>query len=99
MTRVEVQKTPREYTLTARGHAGYARNGDDIVCAALSFMLQTLAAAARDAGALLEYEEKTGFLRMRAALNDATRAQLSMCLSGLGMLQRAYPGHVKAEKR
>ncbi len=95
MTRITLRKARGEYTLTAQGHAGYAGNGSDIVCAALSLMLQALCCAADQAGALLEYEEQAGYLHARAALNDITRAQLDLCLKGLELLQKAYPEHVE----
>ena len=46
MIRVEYDR--RDCRVTVTGHAGYAERGEDILCAAASMLLQTLAAAVRE---------------------------------------------------
>lgn len=46
MIRVEYDR--KGCCVTVTGHAGYAERGEDILCAAASMLLQTLAAAMRE---------------------------------------------------
>ncbi len=43
MIKIEMMDTDKGYSLAANGHAGYAPAGQDIVCAAVSALAQTLA--------------------------------------------------------
>lgn len=43
MIKIEMMDTDKGYSLAASGHAGYAPAGQDIVCAAVSVLVQTLA--------------------------------------------------------
>lgn len=43
MIKIEMMDTDKGYSLAANGHAGYAPAGQDIVCAAVSVLAQTLA--------------------------------------------------------
>lgn len=43
MIKIEMMDTEKGYSLAASGHAGYAPAGQDIVCAAVSVLAQTLA--------------------------------------------------------
>ena len=43
MIKIEMMDTDKGYSLAASGHAGYAPAGQDIVCAAVSVLAQTLA--------------------------------------------------------
>ena len=49
MIKVEMTQTDKGYSAAASGHAGYAPKGQDIVCAAVSVLLQTLANKVEDA--------------------------------------------------
>lgn len=40
---INIEYCPEKYMLRAKGHAGYAKRGSDIVCAAASALVQTLA--------------------------------------------------------
>lgn len=40
---IKIEYCPEAFTLRASGHAGYAPPGQDIVCAAVSTLIQTLA--------------------------------------------------------
>ncbi len=42
MTTIEVYRTDVSCTLKVSGHSGYAEEGNDIVCAAVSVLVQTL---------------------------------------------------------
>ncbi len=91
---------PRLSSVFALGHAGFADAGEDIVCAAVSAILQAarlgLEAHAR---VPLEVTQEAGELRMRwpeAARDDAavvaivTTAELST-----EQIARQYPSHVR----
>lgn len=40
---INIEYCPEKYLIRATGHAGYAPRGEDIVCAAVSTLIQTLA--------------------------------------------------------
>ena len=44
---IRVRYDRREHRVTVSGHAGYAERGEDILCAAASMLLHTLAGAVR----------------------------------------------------
>ena len=85
--------------VTARGHADYAPHGQDIVCAAVSVLLDTYAAAARRYQA--EYQLRQAPGRMDILIRtlppkhrrelDAVRAAV---LAGLERVAMAYPGRI-----
>ena len=88
------------WDLEIRGHAVWAPVGQDIVCAAVSALADTYAAAARDLNAGLHLRQGPGLmqirivglpLRSRREL-DAVRAAI---LTGLGRLAQAYPDRVR----
>lgn len=89
------------WDLSARGHAG-GPAGQDIVCAAVSTLLDTYAAAARDLQARLQLRQAPG--RMEVAVIalpprhrrelDAVRAAV---LTGLRRIAAAYPARVQID--
>lgn len=51
---IEIKFIPKELRLSVTGHAGYAKKGEDIVCAAVSVLFYTLAQAIVNSTDLLE---------------------------------------------
>lgn len=90
MTRIILK--PHE--LTAEGHAGYGPHGQDIVCAAISVLAQTLAACVEDQAE--EAEIMPGYVHIRWV--DETEAA-KVIKRGFELLCEAYPNHVSFEEQ
>ncbi len=76
--------------LRAEGHAGYAPKGQDIVCAAVSVLMQTLACSV---GTCMGNDGK-GFSVVCKKSNDNI-AKFELVTDGLALLQREYPENVR----
>ncbi len=82
------------------GHAGYAAHGQDIVCAAISTLLQVFLASVEE----LTEDNLISDIRAGNALieygNLSTNAQLLMdsFFVGVQMIADEYPYHVKLSK-
>ncbi|MGI6215433.1 MAG: ribosomal-processing cysteine protease Prp [Christensenellales bacterium] len=83
------------------GHAGYAQAGEDIVCAALSFLSITCANALEQiAGAVphTQVDEKTGYLKVQLdehLLNTQTDTIFQVFHLGAQQLSDSYPEYVR----
>lgn len=100
MTRIEFDE--KTLTLEIKGHAGYGKMGQDIICAAVSILTYTLV------GALQRYSEY-GWYRLEADLSGgeayihcAVNGYFSMVVEmfrfamiGYKMLAEEYPQHVE----
>ena len=85
------------------GHTGYAREGKDIVCAAVSAVVQTAYLGVKNLTEVeVEYQSEEGFFRGEV-LNGPEKEQekasliLSAALEGLRDLQSGYPRYIKME--
>ena len=95
-------------TLRAEGHAGAGVNGQDIVCAGISAITQSLLNALRADQEKqfieLEWEmdEKRGALSIRAEPYGghwtATKAYFRMAEAGLKAIEENYPGHLEMKE-
>ena len=104
MIKIEMMDTDKGYSLAASGHAGYAPAGQDIVCAAVSVLAQTLAnkvdAAARS-GRLLASCVQHGETFVVQALpkpgpnNLMVASWFDFVEEGLRALAEAYPDNVE----
>ena len=97
MITVTYEKAPGEYRLRARGHAGYGKPGQDIVCAAVSALLCTLGAyleEGKDRWDLLENSARWGELETRVRGPEALEEIFAMTMLGLGCLAARYPRHL-----
>ena len=104
MIKVEMMDTDKGYSLSVSGHANYAPEGQDIVCAAVSVLAQTLAnkveAAARS-GRLLTSCVQHGETFVVQALpkpgpnNLMVASWFDFVEEGLRALAEAYPDNVE----
>lgn len=104
MIRVEMMQTDKGYSVAASGHAGYAPKGQDIVCAAVSVLLQTLANKVEDAarqGQLLSSCVQHGETfavqaQPHGGMNEImVAAWYDFVEEGLSELAGQYPEHVE----
>lgn len=86
---------------TICGHADYAEHGKDIVCAAVSALLQTFIASVEE---LTEDKIKTELTAGYAAVTYKNLSEPSVVLLdsfflGVKMIADEYPNHVKVTRR
>ena len=80
--------------LQASGHAGFAPKGQDIVCAAVSCLMQTLAYSV-DGGTATRDPDGDNVLRVQAAQSFDTLAKFELVTDGLMLLAQQYPENVQ----
>ena len=92
----------KEYVLEIKGHANYAEEGKDIVCAAISTLFYTLSNALEDNKNMLltfnaQMEKGEGTLVCTPKEEYEGNVQLMMItiLTGFNMMASNYPHHVK----
>ncbi|MCL6451820.1 MAG: 50S ribosomal protein L27 [Acetobacteraceae bacterium] len=104
MIRVEVRRGPGGGVagLRVEGHAGYAPRGRDIVCAAVSALVQTAALAVQRAGGGARCTRAPGGLEIVLGpdLEAEGRVQflLEAVIEGLEAVRRQHPRHVTVVK-
>lgn len=89
-------------TMRAEGHAGYAPAGQDIVCAAVSCLMQTLAysAAEDERTSSCIYQDKEGpVVSVEAGDSVLMRDKFELVADGLDLLAEQYPENVNFKKR
>ena len=107
MTYVRIIKNNDKITkVEATGHAGYAKEGEDIVCASLSSIIQTAALGLMSVLGLsidLQKDEKTGSLSfklpetMSEKKSEKSQAILETMLMGISDLAGEYSEFIKLE--
>lgn len=88
-------------TMRAEGHAGYAPAGQDIVCAAVSCLMQTLAysAAEDEHTSSCIYQGKDGpVVSVKAGDSVLMRDKFELVADGLTLLAEQYPENVDFKK-
>lgn len=104
MIKIEMMDTDKGYSLAASGHAGYAPAGQDIVCAAVSVLVQTLAnkvdAAARSGRLLTSCVQHGETFVVQALPKPGPNALMvaswfDFVEEGLRALAEAYPDNVE----
>ena len=88
--------------MRAEGHAGYAPAGQDIVCAAVSCLMQTLAySAAEDehTSSCIYQGEEGPVLNVEAGDSVLMRDKFELVADGLDLLAEQYPENVNFKKR
>ena len=88
-------------TMRAEGHAGYAPAGQDIVCAAVSCLMQTLAysAAEDEHTSSCIYQGKDGpVVSVEAGDSVLMRDKFEFVADGLDLLAEQYPENVNFKK-
>ena len=102
MIQVIYNEVGDEMILRAEGHAGYAEKGKDIVCAAVSVLMQTLACSvdADNTGNTFELSDgKNGNrLTVQAPMSVLNRDKFDLVVEGLIRLAENYPENVQFKK-
>ncbi len=94
MITVTVEKKNRAYiSFTSKGHAGYARHGQDIVCAAVSaLIINTVNSIERFTEDEIQLSEEDGFVSFRFIKPVTKQGELLMdsLLLGLTEIEKSY---------
>lgn len=100
MITINLTQNNTEFELMVKGHSGYAENGKDIVCSAVSILLYTLVEAIDE-----EWLESNPFVVMesgdtlvRVKAKEACKAELStvfrVITNGLKLVSEYFPRNV-----
>lgn len=84
----------KDMILQASGHAGYAEKGSDIVCAAVSALMQTLAYSV-DGGTVTRSQDDCNTLTVQAEQSFDNMAKFELVTDGLMLLAKQYPENVR----
>ena len=83
--------------ITVSGHAGYAPIGQDIVCAGVSTLVQTLIASISEMTTdEVQYDMQPGSVEiMHGKLSDKAQILIDSFLIGIRMISETYPAYVR----
>lgn len=97
---IEARYDERARTLTVTGHAGSARYGKDLVCAAASILMLTLERALHNEGLLdAQSEKRSGYAKITGtAHGERVQSILETVFAGYTLLAEEWPEYVKAER-
>ena len=100
MIRITYKEFPKEgaMRLRAEGHAGYAPKGQDIVCAAVSTLMQALAFSADCSEEGFAVASSSGlagtYLELQMKATPENRAKFELVTDGLELVAQLYPKFV-----
>lgn len=85
------------HRVTVEGHAGYARSGEDIVCAAASVLANNLVNSLKQlTNDEIEYENNIGLLDIRFKnLSDFGKLLVDSFFVGICDIKSEYPGYIE----
>lgn len=92
--------TRRKDSITILGHANYAPEGQDIVCAGVSALVQTLIQSVEKLTTdVIEYSMQPGKVDIKFwNLSSESRTLIGSFFIGLDMISLAYPDHVQIKQ-
>lgn len=93
MTRIEYAINGDEFNLHCIGHAGFAEAGNDIVCAGISTLVQTLTTHLPEIAEEYEVHIDSGEVKCSAKGSKAIDC-FQMILTGLRLLEGSYPQYL-----
>ena len=93
MIQVKERQARGGWEIAFSGHAGYAPEGEDIVCAAVSILFFTLAEAAVQKGGGAFFRSGEG----KIFVPEELERELSFVRSGISLLAEKYPEKVQEE--
>ena len=102
MTEIKWWQRKNVCGVIAKGHAGF-NLGNDIVCSAVSTLLQTLYAGLEiKCDAKVTQHQEDGFFELQCEYYDGNRrtveAVFGSIIVGLELIANGYPNHVKIER-
>lgn len=87
--------------ITIKGHSGYAPIGQDIVCAAVSILVQTLIQTVEELTTdKIEYDMQPGKVDIKFwCLSDQSKVLIDAFFIGIEGIAEAYPDNVRLTER
>ena len=95
MTRITYQYSDDSFALDVYGHSGYAPAGDDIVCAGISALVQTLAIRADEIGEDTTIDLPGGGEAHIRSSGDRILDFSEGIMDGLRAIAEAYPSNAE----
>jgi uncharacterized protein YsxB (DUF464 family) len=88
-------------SITVTGHAGYAPSGQDIVCAGVSTLIQTLIQSVEELTTdKIQYDMQPGAVHIKFwCLSDLTKGLVDAFFIGVKLIADTYPDNVKIVKK
>lgn len=85
--------------ITVKGHANYAPFGQDIVCAGVSTLIQTLIVSIENLTEdEIQYDIQSGYVDIRhGKLSECARALVDSFFVGVELIANEYPAYVSIE--
>lgn len=98
MTTASIYRDGDDYTLYVVGHAGYAKHGQDIVCAGISTLCYTLIEFVSQEDQSSEITVDDDSIRVQCTATDDTRYRVQAAYDfaeiGLRLLEQEYPSNI-----
>ncbi len=87
--------------LRSSGHSGYAKHGQDIICAAVSGIIPGGFEALTDGDKNYEADVKDGFVELRslATMSEHDLAVIDTIIAQIEGIARSYPDYVSLERK
>lgn len=104
MTEITYSMENGRYTLEAKGHAGYDKHGHDIICAAVSALLQMGWAGLRnECGVTGEMEQKSGYFFFDCTVTNEEKQKeadtlMKSIIYGLKLIEDGAPEYLHIKK-
>ena len=95
MISVEIKESSDKYRITAKGHSGYAPEGEDIVCAAVSSIMLFVASASAclNDGELIAM--KSGLTDVKLPKNEETELIIDALKIAFDTMRIRYGKYIK----
>jgi len=93
------------WNFTIKGHAGYTKSGEDIVCAGVSAIAYTAVGALSEMAGIDDFVEKDGYMKCNVPnnINDNLKQTVKIILEsmviGLKQIENSYRGYVVVEEQ
>lgn len=82
--------------ISIQGHAGYAPHGQDVVCAAVSTLVQNLVVSISEITTdEIQYDMQPGLAKIdHGKLSEKAQVLVDSCIIGVRMIAEQYPAYV-----
>lgn len=100
MITIRISGNDPQFCIEAQGHALFDKKGKDVVCAAVSTLLQSwLIGTQQLCGTLVQSEQKSGYFIAYANIsNDQEELLYRSLYLGLVILEQQYPQNIKVTR-
>ena len=85
------------YHITAKGHALFDKKGKDLLCCAVSTLLQSFIVGLNQIGeTIVDFKKDNGYLKIDVKkINDKTRLLLDFIFINLKVIENEHSTHIK----